>query len=59
MISRALAGEPLPVYGDGLHVRSWIHVHDLCSAIWSVLQQGQLGEVYNVADAASGPTSRW
>ena len=55
MISRAIAGEPLPVYGDGLHVRSWIHVHDLCSAIWSVLQQGQLGEIYNVGGNSERP----
>ena len=48
MISRALAGEPLPVYGDGLNVRDWLHVRDHCRAIDLVFHQGKVGEVYNV-----------
>lgn len=48
MISRALAGEPLPVYGDGLNVRDWLHVRDHCHAIDLVFHQGKVGEVYNV-----------
>jgi dTDP-glucose 4,6-dehydratase len=48
MIANALAGEALPVYGDGLHVRDWVHVADLCKAIVKVLERGQLGQVYNV-----------
>jgi dTDP-glucose 4,6-dehydratase len=48
MITSALAGEPLPVYGDGMHVRDWVHVLDLCSAIASVFAGGRIGEVYNV-----------
>lgn len=48
MIQRALAGQPLPVYGDGLNVRDWLHVEDHCSAIDRVLHAGRPGEVYNV-----------
>jgi dTDP-glucose 4,6-dehydratase len=48
MIVNALAGKPLPVYGDGLQVRDWLYVKDHCSAIRLVLQAGQLGETYNV-----------
>src|SRR5439155_669007 len=48
MITRRLAERPLPVYGDGLNVRGWLHVEDHASAIWAVLTRGQLGEVYNV-----------
>ncbi len=48
MISKALAGEPLPVYGDGKNVRDWLYVGDHCSAIRTVLARGTPGEVYNV-----------
>ncbi len=48
MIVNALAGKPLPVYGDGLQVRDWLYVKDHCSAIRRVLQAGRVGEVYNV-----------
>lgn len=48
MIVNALAGKPLPVYGDGMQVRDWLYVRDHCSAIRRVLQAGKLGEVYNV-----------
>ncbi len=48
MISKALAGEPLPVYGDGKNVRDWLYVGDHCSAIRAVLARGTPGEVYNV-----------
>ena len=52
MITNALADKPLPVYGDGLNVRDWIHVDDHCRAILAVLLEGTPGEVYNVgADA--------
>ena len=47
-ILRALADEPVPVYGDGLNVRDWIHVEDHCAAVFDVLMQGQPGEIYNV-----------
>ena len=48
MIVNALAGKPLPVYGDGMQVRDWLYVTDHCSAIRRVLQAGRLGEVYNI-----------
>lgn len=48
MIVNALAGKPLPVYGDGLQVRDWLYVKDHCSAIRRVLEAGRLGETYNV-----------
>lgn len=48
MIVNALAGKPLPVYGDGLQVRDWLYVGDHCSAIRRVLEAGKEGEVYNV-----------
>jgi dTDP-glucose 4,6-dehydratase len=48
MVSNALHDQPLPVYGDGLNVRDWLHVADHCSAIDLVLHQGVAGEVYNV-----------
>ena len=44
----ALAGKPLPVYGDGQQIRDWLYVKDHCSAIRRVLEKGRLGEVYNV-----------
>jgi dTDP-glucose 4,6-dehydratase len=48
MIVNALAGKPLPVYGDGMQIRDWLYVKDHCSAIRRVLESGRLGEVYNV-----------
>jgi len=48
VIVNALAGKPLPVYGDGLQVRDWLYVKDHCSAIRRVLQAGQVGETYNI-----------
>ncbi|MEY2619529.1 MAG: hypothetical protein RL522_2531 [Pseudomonadota bacterium] len=48
MIVNALAGKPLPIYGDGLQVRDWLYVKDHCSAIRRVLEAGRVGETYNV-----------
>jgi dTDP-glucose 4,6-dehydratase len=48
VIVNALAGEALPVYGDGQQIRDWLYVKDHCSAIRRVLAQGKLGEVYNI-----------
>jgi dTDP-glucose 4,6-dehydratase len=48
MIVNALAGKPLPVYGDGRQIRDWLYVRDHCSAIRRVLEAGRLGETYNV-----------
>ncbi len=52
IIQRALAGEALPVYGDGKNVRDWLFVGDHCAAIRSVLQKGRAGETYNVGGNA-------
>ena len=48
MMIRAIQGEKLPVYGDGLNVRDWLHVDDHCSAIDAIMRRGAEGEVYNV-----------
>ncbi len=48
MIVNALAGKPLPVYGDGRQIRDWLYVRDHCSAIRRVLQAGRPGETYNI-----------
>jgi dTDP-glucose 4,6-dehydratase len=48
MIHNALAGKPLPVYGDGQNVRDWLYVTDHCTAIRRVLEAGTLGETYNI-----------
>jgi dTDP-glucose 4,6-dehydratase len=48
MIGNTIDGKPLPVYGDGLQVRDWLHVNDHCSAIYTVLQKGKVGDVYNI-----------
>lgn len=48
MIHNAEKDKPLPVYGDGMQIRDWLHVKDHCAAIWMVLQAGKAGEVYNI-----------
>ena len=48
MIANALAGKPLPIYGDGKNVRDWLYVGDHCAAIRRVLEGGRLGETYNI-----------
>jgi len=55
MITRALRDETLPVYGDGLQVRDWIHVDDHAGALWTVLTRGVPGRVYNVGGASEVP----
>jgi len=52
MIHQALAGKPLPVYGDGQNVRDWLFVMDHCEALRAVLERGRPGEVYNIGGAA-------
>lgn len=47
-IQRALAGESIPVYGDGLNVRDWLHVKDHCRAVDLILRRGRAGAIYNV-----------
>jgi dTDP-glucose 4,6-dehydratase len=49
MTVNALMGKPLPIYGDGLQVRDWLHVEDHCAAITAVLERGRIGETYDVA----------
>ena len=48
MIIKAMSGKALPVYGDGLNVRDWIHVEDHCAAIVAALRNGKSGQVYNI-----------
>lgn len=48
MILNMLAGQPLPVYGDGQHIRDWLYVEDHCSAVWKILNEGEIGETYNI-----------
>ena len=55
MIVNALAGKPLPVYGDGMQIRDWLYVADHCSAIRRVLQAGRVGETYNIGGCNEMP----
>ena len=55
MILKALADEPLPVYGDGRQVRDWIHVLDHCAGLSAVLHKGRVGEVYNLGGRSERP----
>ena len=48
MITNVLNGKKLPIYGDGLNVRDWIHVDDHCRAVWLAYERGKNGEVYNI-----------
>ncbi|MEX0387373.1 dTDP-glucose 4,6-dehydratase [Spiribacter onubensis] len=52
MILNAIAGKPLPVYGDGGQIRDWLHVEDHAEALWTVLQHGQIGRTYNIGGDA-------
>ena len=52
MITNALAGKPLPVYGDGRNVRDWLYVLDHCDAVRVVLERGRSGETYNIGGGA-------
>ena len=55
MISNALDGKPLPIYGDGLQERDWLHVEDHCRAIAAVLEKGRPGQVYNIGGSRALP----
>jgi dTDP-glucose 4,6-dehydratase len=48
MITNALDGKPLPIYGDGKQQRDWLHVEDNCRGVLAVLEKGRIGEVYNI-----------
>ena len=52
MILNAIAGKPMPVYGDGGQIRDWLHVEDHAEALWTVLQRGTVGETYNIGGSA-------
>ncbi len=52
MITNALTGQPLPVYGDGQNVRDWIYVEDNCRALDFVLNNGKVGEIYNIGSSS-------
>ncbi len=54
-IHNALAGKPLPIYGDGRQVRDWLYVRDHCRAVRRVLEAGRVGEVYNVGGWSEKP----
>lgn len=55
MISNALEGKPLPVYGDGQQIRDWLYVDDHCRGIHAVLKKGREGEIYNIGGSRSLP----
>ena len=55
IILNALEGKPLPVYGDGMQIRDWLYVGDHAAAIWLVLQQGRIGETYNIGGLNEQP----
>ncbi|MBA3890015.1 MAG: dTDP-glucose 4,6-dehydratase [Gemmatimonadaceae bacterium] len=56
MITRALGDQPLPVYGDGMNIRDWLHVDDHAAAIWAVATRGRLeDEVYNIGGESEVP----
>jgi dTDP-glucose 4,6-dehydratase len=55
MISNALEDKPLPVYGDGQQIRDWLYVEDHCRAVFSVLEKGEPGEIYNIGGNCSLP----
>lgn len=48
MISKAINNDNLPVYGNGLNVRDWLHVYDHCTAIDLIIHEGKIGEIYNI-----------
>ena len=48
MITNALDGKPLPIYGDGKQQRDWLHVEDNCRGVLAVMERGRIGEVYNI-----------
>lgn len=55
MITRALQDQPLPVYGDGLNVRDWLYVEDHAEALWTVVQRGRVGAIYNIGGRSELP----
>lgn len=58
LIQRLVRRQELPIYGDGLHVRDWLHVADHCEALWQVLTFGKVGETYNIGAENEWPNLR-
>jgi dTDP-glucose 4,6-dehydratase len=58
MVNRALGRKPLPIFGDGLNVRDWVHVEDFSRGIVAVLEEGRAGEVYNFGGGAESTNLR-
>ena len=54
-VTNALDGEALPVYGDGMQIRDWMHAEDHCTGIWAAMERGVAGEVYNVGGGHEVP----
>ncbi|MBW6474519.1 MAG: dTDP-glucose 4,6-dehydratase [Anaerolineaceae bacterium] len=55
MILNALTGKPLPIYGDGMQIRDWLYVEDHCAAIYAILNNGKIGESYNIGGGNQPP----
>jgi dTDP-glucose 4,6-dehydratase len=55
MISNALDGKPLPIYGDGMQIRDWLYVDDHCRALRAVIERGRAGEIYNIGGSRALP----
>jgi dTDP-glucose 4,6-dehydratase len=55
MISNALEGKPLPIYGDGMQIRDWLYVDDHCRAILAAMERGRAGEIYNIGGSRALP----
>ena len=52
LITNAMEDKPLPIYGDGLNIRDWVHVEDHCRAVQAILEKGREGEIYNIGGDA-------
>ena len=55
MIANALEDQPLPIYGDGMQIRDWLHVEDHCRALLALLEKGRPGEIYNIGGSRALP----
>jgi dTDP-glucose 4,6-dehydratase len=55
MISNAMEDKPVPIYGDGMQIRDWLHVDDHCRAILAVIERGRAGEIYNIGGSRALP----
>ncbi len=57
-VTNLIEGKKVPLYGDGMNVRDWLYVEDHCDAIWTVLNKGRIGEVYNIGGNNEIPNKR-